>query len=250
MIPSTTSSSANRSIGRSSTATSPSPTLPLAPPRPPDAPQRPAPGRGPRLAQRYLRQRPAGPGPHRGQARRRHPAVGELDRAAGDRASISTATTHDSGIGNTIFKPATQLPGEISLDRRPRQRRSAARLRAAAGDAARRARGGGRSLTEQALLDMILDRIRASRAAAGVVYLKEEVDGEYYQAATCALPGYPDRHPALAHAGARGARQGHGGAGVRRRHRPALRRLRGHHDVRHPLDGGGAGCSPSRSRSA
>ncbi len=87
---------------------------------------------------------------------------------------------------------------------------------------------------------MILDRIfEHLKPQQGVIYLKEArrrvLPGRQPRAARAV-----DRHPALAHAGARGARQGHGRAGVRRRHRPALRRLREHHDVGHPLDGGGA----------
>jgi serine phosphatase RsbU (regulator of sigma subunit) len=110
---------------------------------------------------------------------------------ASDRASISTATTHDSGIGATIFRPATELlEEEISsstehLDSAEALRSYAQRLETLR-DVHEAVAG---SLSEEALLAMILDRIfEHLKPQQGVIYLKE-ADGEYYQAATRALPG-------------------------------------------------------------
>ena len=116
---------------------------------------------------------------------------------AGDRASIAAATTHDSGIGATIFRPATELlEEEISsstemMDSAEALRRYAQRLETLR-DVHEAVAG---SLTPSALLDMILDRIfEHLRPQQGVVYLKE-TDGQYYQAASRALPGQPTDIP-------------------------------------------------------
>jgi serine phosphatase RsbU (regulator of sigma subunit)/pSer/pThr/pTyr-binding forkhead associated (FHA) protein len=110
---------------------------------------------------------------------------------ATDRASITTATTHDSGIGPTIFRPASELLEEdISsstdlMDSAEALRRYAQRLETLR-DVHEAVAG---SLTEDALLKMILDRVFEHLGPQqGVVYLKEK-DGQYYQAASRALPG-------------------------------------------------------------
>jgi serine phosphatase RsbU (regulator of sigma subunit) len=110
---------------------------------------------------------------------------------ASDRATISTATTHDTGIGATIFRRATELLGEeISssterLDSAEALRGYAQRLETLR-DVHEAVAG---SLSEDALLTMILDRIfEHLKPQQGVIYLKER-DGEYYQAAARALPG-------------------------------------------------------------
>ena len=89
---------------------------------------------------------------------------------ASDRASISTATTHDSGIGNTIFRPATELlEEEISssterLDSAEALRSYAQRLETLR-DVHEAVAG---SLTEDALLDDDpRPHLRAPQAAAG-----------------------------------------------------------------------------------
>ncbi|HEX2464728.1 MAG TPA: GAF domain-containing SpoIIE family protein phosphatase, partial [Thermoanaerobaculia bacterium] len=96
-----------------------------------------------------------------------------------------------SGIGATIFRPATELlEEEISsstehMDSAEALRRYAQRLETLR-DVHEAVAG---SLTENALLTMILDRIfEHLRPQQGVVYLKES-DGQYYQAASRALPG-------------------------------------------------------------
>ena len=159
---------------------------------------------------------------------------------ATDRASISTATTHDSGIGATIFKPAAELiEEEISssterLDSAEALRSYAHRLETLR-DVHEAVAG---SLTEEASAgDDPRPHLRASQAAAGR-HLSQGGRRRVLPGSVARSARAVDRYPAVAHAGARGARQGHGRAGVRRRHRPALRRLREHHDVGHPLDGG------------
>jgi len=108
-----------------------------------------------------------------------------------DRASITTATTHDSSIGATIFRPASELlEEEISsstdlMDSAEALRRYAHRLETLR-DVHEAVAG---SLTQDALLKMILDRVFEHLGPQqGVIYLKEK-DGQYYQAATRALPG-------------------------------------------------------------
>jgi serine phosphatase RsbU (regulator of sigma subunit) len=116
---------------------------------------------------------------------------------ANDRASIATATTHDSGIGATIFRPASELlEEEISsstemMDSAEALRRYAQRLETLR-DVHEAVAG---SLTQDALLKMILDRIFEHLGPQqGVVYLKES-DGQYYQAASRALPGQSTEIP-------------------------------------------------------
>jgi serine phosphatase RsbU (regulator of sigma subunit)/pSer/pThr/pTyr-binding forkhead associated (FHA) protein len=111
--------------------------------------------------------------------------------AGSGRASIVTATTRDTDIGATIFRPASELLEEdISsstdlLDSAEALRRYAQRLEIMK-DVHEAVAG---SMEEQELLDLILDRIFDHlKPQQGVIYLRGK-DGDYYQAATRALPG-------------------------------------------------------------
>lgn len=110
---------------------------------------------------------------------------------AGDRTSIVTATTRDTDVGATIFRPASQLLEEdISsstdlMDSAEALRRYAQRLEILR-DVHEAVAG---SMDEEELLSLILDRIFDHlKPQQGVIYLKG-ADGVFYQAATRALPG-------------------------------------------------------------
>ncbi len=108
-----------------------------------------------------------------------------------DRTSISKATTRDTDIGATIFRPASELLEEDIgsstdlMDSADALRRYAQRLEILRN--VHEALSG--HLTNQELLDLILDRVFDHlKPQQGVIYL-EDGEGDYYQAATRALPG-------------------------------------------------------------
>ncbi|MDX1383213.1 MAG: SpoIIE family protein phosphatase [Thermoanaerobaculia bacterium] len=110
---------------------------------------------------------------------------------AGDRASIASVTTRDTDIGATIFRPASELLEEdISsstdlLDSAEALRKYAQRLEILR-DVHEAVAG---SMDEQELFDLILDRVFDHlKPQQGVIWLRGE-DGQFYQAATRALPG-------------------------------------------------------------
>ena len=108
-----------------------------------------------------------------------------------DRTSITHATTLQEDAGATIYRPASELLGQGTqtssddIDSTEALRRYAEKL-----EILKRVHEAlARSMDEKQLLDLILDKaFDHLQPQQGVIYLREE-DGEYYQAATRALPG-------------------------------------------------------------
>ncbi len=113
----------------------------------------------------------------------------ELERD--DRTSITHVTTQQEDAGATIYRPAKELltsdtqTSSDDIDSTEALRRYAEKL-----EILKRVHEAlARPMDERQLLDLILDRaFDHLQPQQGVIYLRED-DGEYYQAATRALPG-------------------------------------------------------------